>query len=198
MDLTDWAARQRAAGQDSHGAFELPLGIAVIIGYLLLALLGKAPWWAVLVFLLLGVVGLGFGHRAEARQLKTLGRRRVRGTLLLGATWLLGLWSFFWVCVLLLFARARAWDRMPGWHEGVMGVSLLLGIYSLAFGIKKSLRRQQFTGIALIIWAVVLPAVGVFRERAYLASAVFLGLVLVVSGALGQRSLRRHLASRQP
>ena len=197
MGFSGWFRQLESEGQDSYGAFEFPLGATVILGYLFLTVLGKAPWWAVFLYAVLGIVAIGVGHRLESRQHKAAGRRRARGTLLLRVTWIIVFWCLIWVLVLLFVASARGWTEIPGFHGGAVALGMMLGLYALCFGLKNGLVRTACTGAALILWSALVPAVGVLRANAFLAYALLIGGTLLVSGVFGRRSLRAYFAVRR-
>ena len=197
MDFSGWVRQLESEGQDSYGAFEFPLGVTVIVGYLLLTLLGKAPWWAVFLYAVLGIVALGVGHQLEGKQHRDAGRRRARGTLLLRVTWIIAFWCLLWVLLLLFVASARGWTEIPGFHGGAVALGLILGLYALCFGLKNRLIRTTCTGAVLVLWSALVPAIGVLRDKAFLSYALLIGGTLLLSGFLGRRSWRAYLAIRR-
>ncbi|MFP3897260.1 MAG: hypothetical protein ACLFV5_10565 [Anaerolineales bacterium] len=90
--------------------------------------------------------------------------------------------------MLLLFARALAWDiQVAGWREGPLLSTLTLALYHLAMGIKMSLRRWTWLGAVLVLWAVLIPGVSFFRERIFFSVALLVGGALLISGYQGRR-----------
>ncbi len=168
------------------------MGAAVLLGYLFRALLPRIAWLGNTILSVLMLCALWYGHRLEIRWLRSLGRRRIRGTLFLRVTWLVLLWSFLWSYVLLLFARALAWDvQIPGWRNGPLLLTLTLALYHLTMGVKMSLRRWIWLGAVLVLWAVLIPGVPLLRERMFVSIALLVGGALLVSGHWGRREFSR-------
>jgi hypothetical protein len=190
-----WFARAQAEGFDNLGAFELALGAAVLLSYLLYALLTRFTTLATLLFWILLVAALWYGNRLERRQHHALGKRHLRGTLFLGITCLtLGV-ALLLGLLLIGLAHARAWDRIPHWADGPLLLALVLGLYHLSQGLRLGVQRWLYLGGVLCGLAVIIPAVPFLRAYMYLVSALLMGGSLLISGYFGQREMRRRLLS---
>jgi len=193
MGLSQWFSRVAAEGHDSYGAFEWPLGLAILLGFGLCALVGVGLWvWFFLWFLIF--LALYYGHRLERQSLRMLGLRRRRGTLTLRITWLLLTWVLFWAEALLLFARARGWalDSM----SIPLFLPLIIGGYYLSLGIKARVKRWLVLGGMLVLWVGVAPGFSWFARYPYFLSGTVAGGMLLLSGWLGRRAFRRQALSR--
>ncbi len=187
-----------AEGQDNLGAFELPLGAAILMGLLINALMGRGAWLGTALLGLLIVAALGYGGYLEYRWFRILGRRRFRGTLLLTATWLVVAWAALLSGLLIGLAHARGWDRSEGWDGGLLWMTLILGLYHIAQGVRLGVRRWTYLGGVLCLWAVLLPALPLFRQRIFVAGALLVGGVLLISGYRGYRAYLRQRAAGVP
>lgn len=187
-----------AEGQDNLGAFELPLGAAVLVGWLINAVTMPRPWLGAALFCILIIAALGYGGYLEYRWFHILGRRRFRGTLLLAITWLAVAWAALLSSLLIGLAYARGWDRAEGWAGGLIWVTLVLGLYHIAQGVRLGVRRWTYLGGVLCLWAVLLPALPLPRQRIFVAGALLVGGMLLISGYWGYRAYLRQRAADAP
>ena len=199
MDLKRWLASLETEGHESWGMIEMAFGVAILIGYSLHWALRNVSWLGTLTLLLLLVVGLLYGQRMEYRLFARLGRRRVRGTLLLRITWVTVGWCLLWALLLLGVAHARAWTRIPGWHTGPVLLMSILCSYYLTLGLVLRIRRWTFLGGVLLVWLILLPGLAALRSRLDIAVAVAVGLTMIAFGYLGYRAFERdRVAHTQP
>lgn len=187
-----------AEGQDSLGAFELPLGAAVLVSCLINAVMVQRPWLGTALFCILIIAALGYGGYLEYRWFRLLGRRRFRGTLLLASTWLAAAWAALLSGLLIGLAHARGWDRIEGWVGGLIWVTLFLGLYHIAQGLRLGVRRWTYLGSMLCLWAVLLPALPLLRQHIFVAGALLVGGMLLISGYWGYRAYLRQRATGAP
>ncbi|MBM3190766.1 MAG: hypothetical protein FJZ90_18860, partial [Chloroflexi bacterium] len=87
MDVKRWLWQISNEGHDTYGAFELPVGAAVLLSMGYAALRIEFPWLGRLVIIGLFVAALAIGHRQERRIISPGTRHRPRGILLLTSTW---------------------------------------------------------------------------------------------------------------
>ena len=184
-----------AEGQDSLGAFELPLGAAVLVGGIINIVTVQRPWLGTALFCIFIIAALSYGGRLEYRWFRLLGRRRFRGTLLLAITWLVVAWSALLSGLLIGLAHARGWDRLEGWAGGLIWLTLTLGLYHIAQGVRLGVRRWVCLGAVLCLWAVLLPGWSLFRQRIFVAGALLVGGTLLISGYWGYRACLRQRAA---
>jgi len=186
-----WLARAGTEGQDDYGAYSLPIGGAIVLGYLLLALLPRVTTLTNLVLYVLIVAATWYGSQVDYRQLQSLGKRRARGTLLLGASWVTFLLAALLAGLLLLFARGRGWNHLGGWQDGPIFVTTVSALTKLSHGLRLRVRRRIIFGLLLSGLVVLLPAVPLLREHLFLATALLSGGALILSGVLGRRDYQR-------
>lgn len=192
-----WLNRARWEGHDNYGAYGLTAGSAIAVSFLLFALLPRVSWLTWLVFWILLGVGVWYGNQLEYRQLRALGRRRARGTLLLGITWLTyGLVGTL-ALVLLGLARLRGWHHLEGWQDMPILVTAVTALNHLAHGVRLGIRRRLLLGAAMCGVIVLLPGVRVLRENLYLATSVLTGGLEVAGGLLGRRVYQEALGRVQ-
>jgi hypothetical protein len=187
MRLMNWLEEAQAEGHDTYGAYEWALGIALLVGLSLFALL-PASWLAALFFWALILAALWYGRELELQQLARLGHRRPWGSLSLRLTWLTLAWSLVWSLLALAFAHARGFDRLPGWADGPLVALLVLGLYHLGLGAKLNLGRWVYVGLALCVAVVLVTSVPFLRQHMHPAAGVLGGGALMLSGHLGRRS----------
>lgn len=193
MGIGRWLERAQSEGHDSLGALELALGGGVLVGQLCLAMLDRVTCLASVGFHALLAVALWRGHRLECRLYRALGVRRFRGTLSLRITWLVLTWSLLWACVLLAFAHMRAWDRLQGWSDSAILLTLALGLHHLSIGAKLGQGRPVLLGLALIVWLVIISGTSALRQNIHLSTSLLVGGTLLASGYAGQRAFVRRL-----
>ena len=191
--LGAWVSKAREEGHDSLGAYEWPLGAAIIVGYGLVEWLSTRPTLGGVLFLVLVALAVWEGSRIEREQLHALGRRRFRGTLALRLTWVLVAEGLLLAYLLLGLAHARGWHWLEGWHDGPIVLTLVLGVYHLALGLKTRVARWVWLGAVLCGFAVLLPAVPPLRLRLHFVSGLLVGAALLVSGLLGRLDFVRRL-----
>jgi len=191
----DWLAEVLEEGQDSLGAYELTLGGAVFLGYLMLWWLRAHAGWGLMLVYMLCVVSLWLGARLEQMQFHALGRRRFRGTLYRRLTWLVALGAFILAWILIGLAHARAWNTLPGWHDGPILLTLSLGLYHLAMGLKTNTPRWTYLGGVLCALAVIMPAAVPLRDKLYFVTALLAGGSLIASGLVGRLQFMREAHS---
>ncbi len=192
--LRDWLAEVLDEAQDTLGAYELTLGGAMLLGYLLMWWLRARPGWGLGLLWLLSVVGLWVGALLEENQFRRLGRRRFRGTLYRRISWLVLVGALVLAGLLVWFAHARAWNDLAGWHDGPVWMLLTLSFYHLALGLKTGTRRWVWLGSALCVLAIALPGVAALRSRLYVATALLGGGSLLAAGLVGRLRFERALA----
>ncbi|NLG28619.1 MAG: hypothetical protein GX557_11965 [Chloroflexi bacterium] len=195
--LRDWLAEVLEETQDTLGTYELALGGAILIGYLVLWWLRAWPGWGLAVLWFLCLAGVWLGAHMEDAQFHRLGRRRFRGTLYRRITWLTVACALLLGGVLLGLAHARAWNELPGWRDGPVLMLLTLGLYHLALGLRTRTRRWVYLGGALLALAVLIPGVGVLRSRTYLVTALLAGATLIAAGLSGRMRYERELGAGQ-
>src|SRR4030042_6194982 len=132
LRITQRVAQAAAEGHDNLGTFELTLGGAILVGYLFLALLNRVTTLASLAFWALFIGGLWYGSVLEYHQLRALGRRRFRGTLLLLITWITVGLALLLGGLLLALAHLRGAGDLVTWHDGPILLTFTLGFYHLS------------------------------------------------------------------
>lgn len=150
-----------------------------------------------LVFCLLFVGGLWYGGALEYRQLRALGRRRVRGTLLLLITWLTVGLALLLAGLLVALARLLEAGSLYGWLDRPILMTLFFGLYHLSQGVRLGVPRWMYLGGALCLLGAMIPGVRFLRHSLYLTCALLLGGPLLVSGYLGRRTFLRQLRAAQ-
>ena len=199
MDVEDWVSEVLDEVQDSLGAYELTLGGAVFVGYVVLWLLRAHAGWGLALLYALCLGALWLGARLENLQFHELGRRRFRGTLYRRVTWLVALAAFLLAQMLIGLAHARAWNTLPGWHDGPIVMMLTLGLYHLALGLKTSTLRWTCLGAALCVLAVLLPGVSALRDKLYFTVGLLAGGSLLAAGLVGRALFMREArAAKSP
>lgn len=181
--------------REGHGnlrAFALPLGVAVFASYLLFALLPRARALTTALFYVSLALALWRGHLLERRWGYGSGRRRFPGTLFLGITWAVLGWSLLWAGLLIAFAHARTWHWLGGWRDGPILLTLTLGLFHLAQGVRLRVGRSVCVGGVLCLLGVLIPGVQALREHINLATAFLVGGTLILSGYARQGNLRRQ------
>jgi len=182
----------RAKGQDTLGAFELPLGGAVLVSHLLSALLPKARGLTTTALYAALALALWCGHSLERRWLHEPGRRHFRGTLYLRITWVVLGWSLLWASLPVAFAHARTWHWLGGWRDGPILLTLTLGLFHLTQGARLGVSRWVCLGGVLCLLAALLPGIRALREHMNLATALLAGGALILSGYAGQSALQKQ------
>ena len=72
----------------------------------------------------------------------------------------------------------------------------MLGFYHLCAGVRANVARYVYLGLALCLLAVLIPGIGLLRERIYFSTAVLGGGTLLASGLWGRRAFTRDLRAR--
>ena len=191
--LAHWLHRVQWEGQDDYGIYELTMGAAILLSFLFFALLPRVTPVTSLPFYVLLAAAAWYGNLLEHRQLRALGRRRARGTLHLGITWVTFALSLLLAGLVLAAAHLAGWSAVRGWSDGPLLVALVAGLQNVSQGTRLSVRRRLALGLALSGVAVLLPGLEVLRERLFLAAALLVGGVQVVSGLYGRRLLQERL-----
>ncbi|MBN1402654.1 MAG: hypothetical protein JXA74_17570 [Anaerolineae bacterium] len=191
MRLVEWLEEAQTDGQDTFGAYEWALGIALLVGMSLFALL-PAGWLAALFLWALILAALWYGREVELHQLVRMGRRRYRDSLSMGLPWLALAWSLIWTLLALAFAHARGFHRLPGWADGPLAALLLLSLLHLGLGAQLNVGRWVYLGLALCALAVLVPALPPLRAHMHLAVGLLGGAALLLSGYVGRRSYARE------
>jgi len=191
---TDFAppTPQTREGRGNLGAFELPLGIAVLANYLLFALLPKARALTTALFYVSLALALWRGHLLERRWGYGSGRRRFPGTLFLGITWAVLGWSLLWAGLLIAFAHARTWHWLGGWRDGPILLTLTLGLFHLAQGARLRVGHWAYVGGVLCLLGVLIPGLQTLREHINLATAFLVGGALILGSYMGQGASRKR------
>jgi len=196
-----WLNRARWEGRDNYGVYDLTIGVALVVGFTLFALLPRVGGLAPVVLLILIGAAAWYGSRLEYRQLGSLGHRRARGTLLLGITWVTLLLSGVLGLMVLGVAHLQGWHLLPGWQDVPIYTTVVTALNHLAHGVRLGIRRRLIMGSALCAVVVLLPGVPVLRQNLYLSTAVLTGCLEVVGGLLGRRdymeALGRHYAAER-
>ncbi len=195
---TMWLARAANEGQDDYGAYSLPIGGAILLGYLLLGLLPRVTTLVGLVPYVLILAATWYGGQVDQRQLQSLGRRRVRGTLLLGASWVTFLLAVALAGLLLLVAHGNGWHHVSGWEDGPVFVTTVSALTKLSHGLRLRVRRRIIFGLLLAGLVVLLPVVPFLRNHLFLSTAILSGGALILSGLLGRREYQAVLAKVSP
>jgi hypothetical protein len=201
MKVALWLNELRSEAHDDYGAISIPMGIALAIGGLLMGVLGRVQASGVTVLagiLFVGLIlaALWIGHRRERVQMRLLGRGRLRETLLLRSTWVVLLWCFIWSYLLMLLADARGWNRVIGWRDLPLLLMTLFATYHLTMGVMLAISRWIVAGLIIALLLIVVPGVAALREQLWLAAGLFLGMVLVLSGAQGRQAFRHRYRAR--
>jgi hypothetical protein len=201
MEIALWLDELRSEAHDDYGALSIPIGIALVIGGVLMGLLSRvhAPGITVVAGIVLAgllLAALWVGHRRERVQMRLMGRGRLRETLLLRSTWVVLLWCFIWSYLLMLLADFRGWNRVIGWRDLPLLLMLLFATYHLTMGVMVSISRWIVAGLVIALLLIVVPSVAVLREQLWLATGLLLGVVLVLSGAHGQQTFVRRQQQR--
>jgi hypothetical protein len=198
MEIALWLDELQSEAHDDYGALSIPIGISLAIGGLLMGLLSRvqAPGITVvagILFVGLIVAALWVGHQRERRQMRMMGRGRLRETLLLRSTWVVLLWCLIWSYLLMLLADIQGWNRVIGWRSLPLLLMVLFATYHLTMGVMLSISRWIVAGLVLVLLLIVVPSVAALREQLWLATGLLLGVVLVLSGAHGRQTfVRRH------
>jgi hypothetical protein len=194
----DWLYEVLEEAQDSLGAYELSLGTAVFVGYVVLWWLRSVAGLGLVVLYLLCVAAMWTGARLEQIQFHTLGKRRFRGTLYRRVTWVVAAGAFVLAWIPIGLAHARAWNTLPGWHDGPIVMMLTLGLYHLAMGLKTNTPRWTYLGAALCAFTVIVPGIEPLRSKLYFSTGLLAGGSLVAAGLLGRlRYLRETQAAKE-
>jgi hypothetical protein len=201
MEIALWLDELRSEAHDDYGALSIPIGIALVIGGVLMGLLSRVqtPGITVVAGIVLAgllLAALWVGHRRERVQMRLMGRGRLRETLLLRSTWVVLLWCFIWSYLLMLLADFRGWNRVIGWRDLPLLLMLLFATYHLTMGVMVSISRWIVAGLVIALLLIVVPSVAVLREQLWLATGLLLGVVLVLSGAHGQQTFVRRQQQR--
>jgi len=187
-------ARLQAEGHDDFGAYDLPLGLALLVSYALLGLLNKGMWVGAVLWWIGVCVALWKGHEIEIARVWDLGRRRHRGTLSIRLTWIALLWSFFLAMLAVRLSHARALHTLVGWHDGPLVLLLTFGLFNLATGCKASIGRRVYLGLLLCAIAVLVVGVPLLRTHLHWSTAILGGGALLLSGYVGRRVYRQRLS----
>ena len=190
MRVVVWLEGALELGHDTFGAYEWSLGIALLVGFLLFALL-PAQWLAGLFLVALVAAALWYGRQVEFLRLGRLGERPRQGILELRITWMAVGWALLWSLLALGLARSQGWNRLSGWSDLALLALLVLGLSYLGLGARLGLERWVYLGLALAVLAVVIPATPWLRERSFLATSLLAGTMLLVCGYLGRQVYQR-------
>lgn len=188
-----WLNRAVWQGHDNYGTYDLTLGVAIALGFLLLAILPQVNWLAWAAFWALFFAALWYGSVLENRQLETLGKRRARGTLLLGITWVSAVVVLLLAALLLALAHIKGWHRLPGWLDVPVFITAVLALNHLAQGVRLGIKRRLILGAAMCGVLVLLPGVEVLRRNLFLSTSILTGCLEVVGGLLGRREYMEAL-----
>ena len=191
--MANWLNRAQWEGQDDYGIYELTMGAAILIAFLFFALLPRVSFLASLPLYVLIIAAAWYGSQLEYRQLRALGRRRARGALLLGITWVTLALAVVLTGLLLILAELMGWTDVAGWSDGPGLVALVAGLVNTSQGVRLGIRRRLILGLALCALAVLIPGIGPLRERIYLTTAILVGGAHLMSGAFGRHALQSRL-----
>ena len=196
MTIADWWRALLDEGQDSYGAYEWGLGLALLVGFALFALLPGVAWLAAILFWGLVLAGLWYARELEVQRLAVLGKRRFWATAGLKLTWFVLEWCLLWALAALWVAGARGWRTRPGWADGPLVALLVLGGYFLSLGLKLRLRRWIWLGAALSLLAALTPALPGLREHLHLSTALLGGAALLIAGLAGRGAYEHERRTR--
>ncbi len=191
--LAHWLNRAQWEGQDDYGIYELTMGVALLLAFLFFALLPRVTLLTSLPMYVLLAAAAWYGSVLEHRQLRTLGRRRARGMLSLGITWVTLAQSLLLAGLLLGGAHLAGWSHVRGWSDGPLLVALVAGLQNVSQGARLGIRRRLWLGLALCAFAVPLAGLPALRERLFLSTAVLVGGGQVLSGLIGRQALQQRL-----
>jgi hypothetical protein len=191
--IAHWLNRAQWEGQDDYGIYELTMGAAIVLAFFFFALLPRVTLFTSLPLYILIAAAAWYGSLLEQRQLRSLGRRRARGNLLLGITWITAGLALVLGGLLLGLAEGMGWTDLPGWSDGPLLMIVFSALVNVSQGVRLGIRRRVVLGLVLAAWAVLIPGLDPLRERIYLATALLAGGAHLASGAWGRRALGARL-----
>ncbi|MFH1086887.1 MAG: hypothetical protein V1772_14150 [Chloroflexota bacterium] len=196
MAIWRWFEDVLAEGQDSYGAYEWGLGLALMAGLALFVLLPGLAWLAAVFFWALVIAGLWYARELEVQRLAVLGKRRFWATPGLRLTWMVLAWCLLWTALALWVAHARGWRQRAGWADGPLLAMLLLSSYFASLGVKLRVRRWTCVGAVLALWAALVPALPGLRNHLHLSMALLGGGTLLIAGMAGRLAYERERRTR--